>query len=82
MPKSDGILIFDEVKVVSSLLWNSRNHQIIGLSMSEKEQASLHDIYHLFDDDQHTKMTNYIVQFLWRDLTSSFDIRSWSLLYK
>ena len=42
--------------------------------MSEKEQASLHDIYQLFDDDQHTKMTNYIVQFLWRDLTSSFDI--------
>ena len=74
MPKSDDVLIFDEVKVVSSLMWNSRNHEIIGLSMSEKEQASLHDIYQLFDDDQHTKMTNYIVQFLWRDLTSSFDI--------
>ena len=74
MPKSDGVLIFDEVKVVSSLMWNSRNYQIIGLSMSEKEQASLHDIYQLFDDDQHTKMTNYIVQVLWRDLTSSFDI--------
>ena len=24
-PKADGALIFDEVKVVSSLLWNSRN---------------------------------------------------------
>ena len=68
-PKSDGSLIFDEVKVVSFLMWNSRNRQIIGIAMSEKEQASLHDMYQLFDDHQHTNMPNYIVQFLWRDLT-------------
>ena len=70
--KSDGVLIFDEVKVVSSLIWNSRNHQLIGLAMSETDQASLQDIYQLLEDDRHTKY--YILQFLWRDLTSSFDI--------
>ena len=73
-PKSDDVLIFDEVKVVSSLMWNSRNHQIIGLAMSERDQASLLDIYQVLEDDKRTKMTNYILQFLWRDLTSGFDI--------
>jgi len=73
-PKSDGVLIFDEVKVVSSLIWNSQNHQIIGLAMSEKVQASLLDIYQVLEDDRRTKMINYILQFLWRDLTSGFDI--------
>jgi len=73
-PLSTGILIFDEVKVVSSLMWNSRSHRIIGLAMTEELQASLHDVFQLFDQDHRTKQTNYILQFLWRDLTSSFDI--------
>ena len=51
MPKSDGAIIFDEVKVVSSLMWNSRNHKIIGLAMTEEDQASLHDVFQLFDSD-------------------------------
>ena len=29
-PKSIGEHIFDEVKVVSSLMWNARSHQIVG----------------------------------------------------
>lgn len=48
-PLSTGILIFDEVKVVSSLMWNSRRHRIIGLVMTEESQASLHDVFQLFD---------------------------------
>ena len=71
-PKSTGVLIF--VKVVSSLMWNSRSHQFIGLAMTEEMQASLHDIFQSFDKDYRTKQTSYILQFLWRDLTSSFDI--------
>lgn len=63
-PKNAGVLIFDEVKVVSSLMWNSRSHRIIGLAMTEEVQASLHDIFQLFDSDQR-KATNYILQFLW-----------------
>ena len=33
-PKSIGVLIFDEVKVVSSIMWNSRSHPIDGLAMT------------------------------------------------
>ena len=33
-PKADGVLIFDEVKVISRLMWNSRSHKVIGLAMS------------------------------------------------
>ena len=52
MPKSDGVIIFDKVKVVSSLMWNSQNHKIIGLAMTEEDQASLHDVFfQLFDSD-------------------------------
>ena len=35
-PKSIGVLIFDEVKVVSSLMWNARSHQIVGLAKTEE----------------------------------------------
>ena len=73
-PKSIGVLIFDEVKVVSSLIWNSRSHQIVGLAMTEEVQASLHDVFQSFDKNHRTKQTSYILQFLWRDLTSLFDI--------
>ena len=73
-PQADGILIFDEVKVVSSLLWNSHSQKIVGLAMTTEEQASLHDIYRTLDGTESTQQTSYILQFLWRDLTSSFDI--------
>ena len=42
--------------------------------MTEEVQASLHDVFQLFDNEHRTKQTSYILQFLWRDLTSSFDI--------
>lgn len=71
---SDGVLIFDEVKVISSLIWNSRSHHLVGLAMSPQQQASLQDIFNLFDPTLHVKQTNYVLQFLWWDLTSSFDI--------
>ena len=74
LPQSNGALIFDEVKVVSSLMWNSRNHKIIGLAMTEQNLASLHDVFQLFDEDHRVKQTSYILQFLWRDVTSCFDI--------
>lgn len=69
-----GTLIFDEVKVISCLMWNSRSHKIIGLSMSHEELSSLADIYQVLSDDATIEQTSYILQFLWRDLTSSFDI--------
>jgi len=60
--------------VISSLMWNSRSHHIIGLAMTSNDQASLHDIFQLVETGNRTKQTNYVLQFLWRDLTSSFDI--------
>ena len=33
-PLGDGILIFDEVKVISKVLWNSRSEEVYGLAMT------------------------------------------------
>ena len=73
-PKADGVLIFDEVKVACQLLWNSRNNTLMGLAMTSKDQASLNDVYKLLKDADDSKQTSYILQFLWRDLTSEYDI--------
>lgn len=51
-------------------MWSQR---LIGLAMTSDDQVSLLDIYQLLNDDK-TTQTSYILQFLWRDLTSSFDI--------
>jgi len=74
VPKSDGVLIFDKVKVISGLIWNSRDQCIIGLAMSERDQSTLHDVFQSMSPDQHVQQTTHMLQFLWRDLTSSFDI--------
>ena len=73
-PKGDGVLIFDEVKVISRLMWNSRSQKIIGLAMSPDDMSSLHDACQLVDQTSASKQTSYILQFLWRDLTSSCDV--------
>ena len=73
-PKGDGVLIFDEVKVISRLMWNSKS-QKIGLAMSPDDMSSLHDAYQLVDETSASKQTSYILQFLWRDLTSP--LTSW-----
>ena len=73
-PQSDGTLIFDEVKVISGLIWNSRSQRIIGLAMTERDQASLQDVFQSLSPDQHVQQTTHMLQFLWRDLTSGFDI--------
>ena len=73
-PKGDGVLIFDEVKVISKLMWNSRSQKIIGLAMNPEDMSSFHDAFQLVEETSATKQTSYILQFLWRDLTSSFDV--------
>lgn len=72
-PKADGVLIFDEVKVACQLMWNSRNHQLMGLAMTSQDLASLNDIYKILKDPG-ANQTSYILQFLWRDFTSNYDI--------
>lgn len=74
LPQGDGVLIFDEVKVICRLMWNSRSQKIIGFAMTQDDLASLQDIYQLINNDSRTQQTSYIMQFLWRDLTSPFDV--------
>ena len=73
-PMGDGAQIFDEVKVACQLMWNSRNNRLMGLSMTPKDLASLNDLYTLLHSSDTGKQTLYVLQFLWRDLTSQFDI--------
>ena len=49
VPLSDGAVIFDEVKAISSLIWKSRSHHLVGLAMSPQEQANLQDIFAIID---------------------------------
>ena len=72
-PKADGVLIFDEVKVACQLMWNSQSHQLMGLAMTPNDLSSLNDIYRVLQEPA-ANQTSYILQFLWRDLTSSYDI--------
>jgi len=73
-PQSDGVLVFDEVKVACQLMWNSRSQTLSGLAMTTDDMASLTDVYHLLQKPQAAAQTKYILQFLWRDLTSSYDV--------
>lgn len=73
-PKSDGVLIFDKVKVACQIMWNSRNHQLMGLAMTSNDLSSLNDIYKILQNPGANIQTSYVLQFLWRDLTSSYDI--------
>ena len=60
--------------MVARLMWNSRNQRVVGFSMSHDDMANLLDVYQALDQDAASKSTTYILQFLWRDLTSSFDV--------
>ena len=42
--------------------------------MNPDEMASLHDIYFTPTSNEKTQQTTYIMQFMWRDLTSAFDL--------
>ena len=74
VPCNEGILIFDEVKVVQKTLFNSKSNKIIGLAMAPEDMSSLHDIYEELDPRCKQKKTNYIIQYLWRDLVCNFDV--------
>ncbi|XP_014669634.1 PREDICTED: uncharacterized protein LOC106810714 [Priapulus caudatus] len=73
-PMGEGVLILDEVKVIGKIMWNSKNHEMYGLALTHNELTSLHDIYQTLDPQQKVSPAQNILQFLWRDLTSSFDV--------
>ena len=41
--------------------------------MSSEDLKSLHDVYDSLDTDEKCQKTSYVIQFLWRDLSSDFD---------
>ena len=53
--------------------WNLKGAGITGFSTSENELKILHDVFSAAVQPGAQK-ANYIVQFLWRDLTSGFDL--------
>lgn len=75
IPLAEGVLILDEVKVVGKIAWNSKTGKMSGIVMEEGEYGSLVDIYaDMRAGDDIPRPAEYFLQFLWRDLTSNFDI--------
>ena len=70
----EGVLIFDEVKVGLSVQWNSRTDEFIGHAMTPHEMLTLHDVYEDLNKVDKTAKTSYVLQTLWRDLSSDYDI--------
>ena len=56
------------------LLWNSRNQKFVGHAMTCDEITTLCDVYQMLQPSFNEKRTSYVLQTLWRDLTSDFDI--------
>lgn len=73
VPVGEGVLIFDEVKVIDKIIWNSKSHEFIGLAMTEDEFVNLHDIFEGGAEKQPAP-AQYILQFLWRDMSSEYDV--------
>lgn len=72
-PLGIGVLVFDEVKIIDKLLWNSKSHSFVGLAIDENEYAWLKDIFEV-PRAAEPQGAEYVLQFLWRDLTSKYDV--------
>lgn len=42
--------------------------------MSSDDFIGLHDVYQGLREEEKCQKTSYVIQFLWRDLSSSFDV--------
>lgn len=72
-PKGVGALIFDETKVQAKILFDMNGGNVKGYAMTAEQLPFLHDRFQSVEENKCLK-TNYILQFLWRDLTSSYNI--------
>ena len=73
-PLNQGLLIFDEVKVTSKVKWSSSGQKFFGLALSYEDFGGLHDVYDDINPNHDPVPVEYNLQFLWRDLTSDFDV--------
>lgn len=72
-PLGFGAVIFDETKVQSKILFDMNGGTVKGFAMTPEELPFLHDIFESVDPSRNIK-ASYILQFIWRDLTSSYSI--------
>lgn len=59
--------------MIGKVALNMKNEKFLGLAMNEKEMHNLHDIFQTLQSTDPVP-AEYILQFLWRDITSSYDI--------
>jgi hypothetical protein len=45
-----------------------------GYAVSSRDFSSLHDVYEGADDSEACQKNTYMLQFLWRDMTSDVDV--------
>ncbi len=65
---------YKHVQVQSKIVWNSSNSSNTGYAMSSSDMASLHNVYEGIDDEEEYQKTEHMLQFIWRYLTSKFDV--------
>ena len=58
---------------MAKVLWNAKSNKLVGLAMTPEDMSSLQDLYMSLDLDSNRK-ANYVLQFLWRDICSDFDV--------
>ncbi len=73
-PLNLGTLIFDEVRVTGKVKWSPHSQELYGLEMTDDEFCRLHDIYEALNPDKIPEPAHYMLQTLWRDITSDFDV--------
>lgn len=58
------------ISVGMQLVWSSGSQRFSGHAMTHEELTTLCDVYQTLNSDFRQKQTSYILQTLWRDLTS------------
>ena len=70
----ERLFSMNSVRVSCKVHWHARSGRLIGLAMSPAEWPEIHDLYETVGTSDSTSKASYVLQFLWRCLTSSFDI--------
>ena len=67
-------LIKSTFKITSKVKWSSSGQKSFWLALTDEEFLILHDVYGQVDPQAVPLPAGYKLQFLWRDLTSDFDV--------
>lgn len=68
------LILIWTLQVGMKLLWSSRDQRFVGHAMTHEDMTSLCDAYRTLHPDFRLRKTTYVLQTLWRDLTSNFDV--------